>query len=111
MSNFRFPLVIFCIYRLTAELANVEGYQDAYSQLYEQVGLLIARNQLAEEEAERISKFNAQILGHNNPAQRIMYVDRIRTELAEAKMVSTSVLSEPSIDDRFIREENSRNGS
>jgi len=77
------------VYRLTTELANAEGYQDAYSQLYEQIGLLIARNQLAEEEAERISKFNAQILGHNNPAQRIMYVDRIRTELAEAKMVST----------------------
>jgi len=68
----------------------VEGYQDAYSQLYEQVELLIAKNHLAEEEAERISKFNAQILGHNNPAQRIMYVDRIRTELAEAKMVSSN---------------------
>lgn len=45
------------------------------------------RNNLAEEEADRLSKFNAEILGHNNPAQRIMYVDRIRRELAEAKHV------------------------
>lgn len=35
-----------------------------------------------------MSKFNAEILGHNNPAQRISYVDRIRRELAEAKLVS-----------------------
>jgi len=72
---------------LTAELASAEGYQDAYAQLYDQVDSLIARNQIAEEEAERISKFNAEILGHQNPAQRILYVDRIRTELAETKMV------------------------
>jgi len=72
---------------LAAELASAEGYQDAYAQLYDQVDSLIARNQIAEEEAERISKFNAEILGHQNPAQRILYVDRIRTELAETKMV------------------------
>jgi hypothetical protein len=74
--------------RLTGELANAEAYQDAYERLYDQVGTLIARNQIAEEEAERISKLNAEILGHHNPAQRILYVDRIRTELAEARMVS-----------------------
>jgi hypothetical protein len=74
--------------RLTGELANAEAYQGAYERLYDQVGSLIARNQIAEEEAERISKLNAEILGHHNPAQRILYVDRIRTELAEARMVS-----------------------
>jgi hypothetical protein len=47
----------------------------------------VDRNNLAEEEANRLSKFNAEILGHNNPAQRIMYVDRIRRELAEVKHV------------------------
>lgn len=45
------------------------------------------RNDLAEDEAERLSAFNAEILGHRNPAQRIMYVDRIRRELAETKQV------------------------
>lgn len=77
--------------RLTDELANAEAYQHAYDRLYEQVGFLITRNQIAEEEAERISKLNAEILGHHNPAQRILYVDRIRTELADAKMVSPVV--------------------
>jgi hypothetical protein len=48
---------------------------------------LVDRNDLAEEEADRLSRFNAEILGHNNPAQRIMYVDRIRKELAETKHV------------------------
>ncbi|KAF9529321.1 hypothetical protein CPB83DRAFT_875673 [Crepidotus variabilis] len=72
--------------RLTADLTSVEGYEAAYNKLYDQVGSLIARNEIAQEEAERISRFNAEILGHKNPDQRIMYVDRIRTELAETKM-------------------------
>ena len=50
---------------------------------------LVARNALAEEEAERLSKFNAEILGHRNPVQKICYVDKIRRELAETKQVCT----------------------
>jgi hypothetical protein len=73
---------------LTTELTNAERYQEAYYSLSDEVASLLTRNQIAEEEANRISKFNAEILGHNNPAQRIMYVDRIRRELAEAKHVS-----------------------
>jgi hypothetical protein len=48
---------------------------------------LAARNQLAESEANRLSQFNAEILGHNNPAQRIVYLDRVRRELADTKHV------------------------
>lgn len=48
---------------------------------------MAARNQLAESEANRLSQFNAEILGHNNPAQRIVYLDRVRRELAETKHV------------------------
>jgi hypothetical protein len=73
--------------RLTAELTEAERYQTAYYRLVEEVGELVARNALAEEEADKLSRFNAEILGHNNPAQRIMYVDRIRRELAETKQV------------------------
>ncbi|KAJ3499807.1 hypothetical protein NLJ89_g10057 [Agrocybe chaxingu] len=73
------------IEQLTAEITGAERFQEAYYSLSDQVGTLITRKQMAEEEADRISKFNAEILGHNNPAQRIMYVDRIRRELAEAK--------------------------
>lgn len=80
--------------RLLTELADAERYQNAYISLSEEVGLLLAHNKLAEEETERLSKFNAEILGHNNPAQRISYVDRIRRELAEAKHVSCSLYSQ-----------------
>jgi hypothetical protein len=58
----------------------------------DEVGAVVDRNNLAEEEADRLSKFNAEILGHNNPAQRIMYVDRIRRELAETKHVRRNPL-------------------
>ncbi|EPQ56968.1 hypothetical protein GLOTRDRAFT_137420 [Gloeophyllum trabeum ATCC 11539] len=71
--------------QMSSELAQAEQYQEAYDQLLEEAGALVARNQLAEEEADRLSRFNAEILGHRNPAQRIMYVDRIRRELAETK--------------------------
>ncbi|KAJ7262257.1 hypothetical protein B0H12DRAFT_322600 [Mycena haematopus] len=70
---------------LTTELAESDQFQAAYYSLSDEVKSLIARKELAEGEAERLSKFNAEILGHQNPAQRILYVDRIRRELAETK--------------------------
>lgn len=70
---------------LTAELADSEQFQAAYYSLSDEIKSLIARNELAEGEAQQLSKFNAEILGHHNPGQRIMYVDRIRRELAEFK--------------------------
>ncbi|KAI6033129.1 hypothetical protein F5J12DRAFT_798878 [Pisolithus orientalis] len=73
------------IEQLHLELADAARYQDAYYKLVDETEDLLARNNLAEEEADRLSKFNAEILGHHNPAQRIMYVDRIRKELADAK--------------------------
>lgn len=73
--------------RLAVELTEAERYQEAYYTLSDEVSALVARNELAEGEAQRLSKFNAEILGHQNPAQKIMYVDRIRRELAEMKHV------------------------
>ncbi|KAF7321344.1 hypothetical protein MKEN_00654600 [Mycena kentingensis (nom. inval.)] len=70
---------------LTAEVAEAEQFQAAYYGLSEEVKSLIARKELAEGEAEKLSQFNAEILGHHNPDQRILYVDRVRRELAEAK--------------------------
>ncbi|KIY50200.1 hypothetical protein FISHEDRAFT_57545 [Fistulina hepatica ATCC 64428] len=70
---------------LTRELAEAEGWQGMYNALAEELAGVIARNELAEAEAARLSAANAQILGHHNPSQRIMYVDRIRRELAEVK--------------------------
>src|SRR5260370_31795488 len=51
------------------------------------VDILVSRNLLAEEEAEHLSKFNAQILGHGNVRQRIYYVDRLRKEMSDVKQV------------------------
>lgn len=77
-----------CFISLNDELAEGDRYREAYHNVLEEVGMLVERNALAEEEAQRLSHFNAEILSHNNPAQRIMYVDRIRKELHETKQVS-----------------------
>lgn len=73
--------------QLTVELADAERYREAYHNLVDEVGVLAARNELAESEAHRLSEFNAEILGHTNPAQRIVYLDRVRRELAETKQM------------------------
>ncbi|KAF9227379.1 hypothetical protein BS17DRAFT_775390 [Gyrodon lividus] len=73
------------IEQLHFELADASRFQDAYYKLLDETEELLARNNLAEDEAERLSRFNAEILGHHNPAQRIVYVDRIRRELADTK--------------------------
>ncbi|KAL0956277.1 hypothetical protein HGRIS_002435 [Hohenbuehelia grisea] len=85
------------ISQMSAELTEAERFQAAFYRLSDEVGEVIARKALAEDEAQRLRKFNAEIVGHNNPAQRIMYVDRIRIELADTKhklLVSTRELSQ-----------------
>ena len=72
---------------MTVDLAEAEKYQEAYTNLLDEVDALVEKNALAEDEAQRLSSFNAEILGHHNPAQRIMYVDRVRRELHETKQV------------------------
>ncbi|KAF8993708.1 hypothetical protein BDQ17DRAFT_126162 [Cyathus striatus] len=79
---------------LTAELAHTEQYQEAYLTLSKEVQKLISRNELAEDEANKLSGANAKILGHHNPAQKIMYVDRIRKELSEAKQRILTLIQE-----------------
>ncbi|KIP05590.1 hypothetical protein PHLGIDRAFT_146852 [Phlebiopsis gigantea 11061_1 CR5-6] len=73
------------IHQLHADLVEAERYQQAYNSLIDQVDALIRKNALAEGEAQQLSRFNAEILGHHNPSQRIQYVDRIRRELHETK--------------------------
>ncbi|KAK0212928.1 hypothetical protein DFS33DRAFT_1482718 [Desarmillaria ectypa] len=70
---------------LGTEVADAEQLQEAYRALSDEVGSLLAKNALAEDVAQQLSKFNAEIIGHQNPAQKIMYVERIRNELAESK--------------------------
>ena len=87
--------------RLQADLIEAERYQQAYNSLVDRVDALVRKNALAEDEAQQLSKFNAEILGHHNPAQRIQYVDRIRRELHETKQVGlppTAVFCETQAD-------------
>lgn len=74
-------------------MTELSRFQEAYYNLVDETEALVARNNLAEEEAETLSKFNAEIIGHNNPGQRILYVDRIRRELSEVKQVSIFITS------------------
>ena len=73
--------------RLSDELADCEKYREGYNAIVEEMRSLVARNVLAEEESDRLSKINAEILGHANPTQKIYYLDRVRKELAETKRV------------------------
>jgi hypothetical protein len=68
-------------------LDDATRFEAAHAGLLKEVAVLVNRNVLAEEEAEHLSQFNAEILGHQNVNQRIYYVDRIRKELAETKQV------------------------
>ena len=90
------------VFRLSRALAESEDYAHAYRTLVDEVNALVDRNALAEEEAQQLSKFNAELLSHKNPAQKIMYVDRIRQELADAKQVSNTRLGVDLNPDRCV---------
>ena len=69
---------------------------------------IIMRNELAEQEADYLSKFNAEIIGHNNLGQRIHYVDRIRRDLADTRqklLVSTQEREAMQEDNEVLRAE------
>ena len=55
-----------CCDSLTADLTEAEQYREAYHGMFDEVDALVRKNALAEDEAAKLSKFNAQILGHNN---------------------------------------------
>jgi Hyaluronan mediated motility receptor C-terminal len=82
------------VFSLTNELTSLEPYKEAFEQLNTRIDSLLARKKVAEDEAAELSEFNAQILGHHNSAQRIMYVDRIRRELAECKQNLAELVAE-----------------
>ncbi|KIY74278.1 hypothetical protein CYLTODRAFT_439211 [Cylindrobasidium torrendii FP15055 ss-10] len=79
---------------LTSELAGAEQVYEGYRLLADKVGDLLVKNELAEDVAQQLSKFNAEIMGHKNPLQRIQYVERIRNELAESRYKHATVTRE-----------------
>ncbi|KAG9012711.1 hypothetical protein FRB93_001264 [Tulasnella sp. JGI-2019a] len=78
---------------LMEQLENAERYKESYLRLIKEVDVLVSRNALAEEEANKLSRVNVEILSHTNASQKIMYVDKIRRELAETKqkLIATTV--------------------
>ncbi|KAG8890195.1 hypothetical protein FRB98_000523 [Tulasnella sp. 332] len=81
------------INRLMEQLEHAGRYEAAYLRLIQEVGVLVSRNALAEEEANKLSQVNVEILSHTNASQKILYVDQIRRELAETKqkLIATTV--------------------
>ncbi|KAG9053535.1 hypothetical protein FS842_007913 [Serendipita sp. 407] len=70
---------------VTDALRDALRYEHAYNSLCKEVDALVLRNELVEREADHLSHFNAEILGHTNPNQKIHYLDRIRKDLADTK--------------------------
>ena len=76
--------------------------------MYKEFEGIIMRNELAEQEADYLGKFNAEILGHNNLGQKIHYVDRIRQDLADTRqklLVSTQEREAIQQDNEVLRAE------
>lgn len=71
--------------RMAALLDHAEHYEALYHELAEQAKHLVERNALAEQEKATLSALNAELLGHNNHNQKIMYMDRVRHELDDAR--------------------------
>lgn len=65
MSQFNFETVeVLCLIskcRLVDNLADLTRYKEAHADLLAEVVALIERNELAEAEAERLGKFNAEV--------------------------------------------------
>ncbi|KAJ1020700.1 hypothetical protein NDA16_004092 [Ustilago loliicola] len=70
---------------LSSLLDSSEHYQELYLELVDQTKLLVERNSMLEEDKAELSALNAELLSHNNPNQKIMYMDRVRQELDEKK--------------------------
>ncbi|EST08464.1 hypothetical protein PSEUBRA_001881 [Kalmanozyma brasiliensis GHG001] len=71
--------------RMAALLDQAEHYETLYNELADQAKHLLERNALAEEEKATLSALNSELLSHNNPHQKIMYMDRVRHELDDVK--------------------------
>ncbi|CEH16263.1 STRUCTURAL MAINTENANCE OF CHROMOSOMES SMC FAMILY MEMBER [Ceraceosorus bombacis] len=70
---------------LQEALANAERYQTAYETLSKEYKVLLSRALHAESEASLLSTLNADLASHENPMQKVHYMDRLRRERDEAK--------------------------
>lgn len=70
---------------LASLLDSSSHFESMYLELVDATKHLTERLALAEEEKARLAAFNSELLGHNNPNQKIMYLDRVRGELDEIR--------------------------
>jgi hypothetical protein len=72
---------------LTNELVDYASLQETHEELLKALDRLMRTADLAEEDVNQLAQLNAQLIGHNNPGQRIRHMDRLRNELASLKKV------------------------
>jgi hypothetical protein len=71
---------------------DVRRAEAAHDQLLEQYEILETRLALAEDESDRLSQVNAELISHGNGLQRISYVEGVRREMSLIKQVSCSLM-------------------
>lgn len=79
---------------LTNELIDYASLQETHEELLKALDRLMRTADLAEEDVNQLAQLNAQLIGHNNPGQRIRHMDRLRNELAGLKKVMRNLLPE-----------------
>ncbi|SNX84705.1 uncharacterized protein MEPE_03414 [Melanopsichium pennsylvanicum] len=77
--------------QMAAQLDQALHFEALYHELAHEMKHLIERNALAEEEKATLSALNSELLSHNNPMQKIMYMDRVRHELDDVKQENLSL--------------------
>lgn len=77
--------------RMASLLDQAEHFESLYHELAEQTKHLVERYALAEEQKATLAALNSELLSHNNPNQKIMYMDRIRHELDTTKHENLSL--------------------
>ncbi|KAH7108286.1 hypothetical protein BKA62DRAFT_17108 [Auriculariales sp. MPI-PUGE-AT-0066] len=70
---------------LRKALEDAARYEQLFEELSHEMRGIVARGVLAEAEAERLSVFNAEILSHTNPQQKILYLDKLRKQLSDTQ--------------------------
>ncbi|PWN25305.1 hypothetical protein BDZ90DRAFT_72494 [Jaminaea rosea] len=70
---------------LLAALQHAVPYEERYHSVLSQAKMTVARLQACEEQLASLAEENLALASHENPAQKILYLDGVRRELLEAK--------------------------
>ncbi|EPQ29238.1 uncharacterized protein PFL1_02993 [Pseudozyma flocculosa PF-1] len=76
---------------LTTTVVELEAYREEYERLCTQTRVLVDRHALAETERHALTELTTSLLRHTNPAQKIVYLDRIRRQLDEVQAENVEI--------------------